>query len=33
MDATLWMNWQLGVEPGETLVCVDEMWFRYTVEP
>ena len=33
MDETLWANWQLGVEPGETLVCVGDMWFGYTEEP
>ena len=33
MDATLWLNWQTGVEPGETLVCVGDMWFGYTDGP
>ena len=26
MDATLRTNWQLGVEPGQTLVCVGDIW-------
>ena len=33
MDETLWMNWQLGVEEGETLVCVGDMWFGHAEEP
>ena len=33
MDAALWSNWQQGVEPGETLVCVGDMWFGAPLEP
>ena len=33
MDATLWSNWQMGVEPGETLVCVGDMWFGFSSDP
>ena len=25
MDATLWANWQLGVAPEKTLVCVGDV--------
>lgn len=33
MDAALWTSWQLGVEPGETLVCVGDIWFGGTSVP
>lgn len=33
MDAALWSNWKKGVEPGETLICVGDMWFGETLEP
>ena len=33
MDETLWLNWQTGVESGETLVCVGDVWFGYTDVP
>lgn len=33
MDAALWANWRQGVEPGETLVCVGDIWFGAVVEP
>ena len=33
MDATLWANWQTGVVPGETLVCVGDVFFGYTEAP
>ena len=33
MDETLWSNWQTGVEPGETLVCVGDVFFGRVTEP
>ena len=43
MDAVLWANWQLGVDPDETLVCVgdvamgsglsDDTWERVRAAP
>ena len=33
MDAALWANWQTCVEPGDTLICVGDMWFGFSTEP
>ena len=33
MDSALWANWQQEVEPGETLVCVGDVWLGASAGP